>query len=178
MIEMPTSELEGYVDLPIAEQFKISPLRHDYATADIRDSFNWEKAMDLARDQRGVDDGQELYLFVFRSRLNIDISSELYKDLLVADHEALEEAKANKNGEQSGLLCYFAGEPDEEGYCLSLCLWTSREAALSRNGKKHGEAMEFAKLAYDEDYTKFERYHISRSQAIAKVEITQFAVAA
>lgn len=160
MSQIDTSGVEGLIPGPENQPFEVRYLRPNYARIDICAGFNWSKIMDMAHDLRNVLYGDKLYLVVFRSRLKDGLGPQLYNELLTADDAALEEAKAFKDGEPSGLLCYFAGEPDEQNNCLSFCLWTSCQAALARMDSQHAVAQSFAQLVYDDFY--IERHIISK----------------
>ena len=167
------SGLEGLISDGNHKPFEVTWTREDYAKVDITSGFDWPEIMNLARDLRGIRYGDELYLVVFRSRIKSDITGELYEELLRADEAALEEAKAaNEDGEPSGLLCYFAGEPDSEGNCLSFCFWTSREAALARMGPQHKVAMEYADRVYEE--FSFERHLLLQPSPDSRVLFAEY----
>jgi hypothetical protein len=92
---------------------QISPTDPDYAKLSIEDGFDWSP-LSCCRFDR-------LYLVVFRSVWQPEADLDL---LLEQDDRALEEAL-----ESGGLLRYFKGHANEQGECLSFCLWETREQA-------------------------------------------------
>jgi hypothetical protein len=93
---------------------QISPLHPDYATRPIQESFDWASSLaDCPFDQ--------LYLVVFRSVRRQEADLVMLHE---QDDLAYEEAR-----ESGGLLRYFKGQANEQGECLSFCLWETREQA-------------------------------------------------
>jgi hypothetical protein len=92
---------------------QISPRHPDYATLSIEDAFDWS-SLSCCLFER-------LYLVVFRSVWQPEADLDL---LLEHDDRAFEEALAS-----GGLLRYFKGHANEQGECLSFCLWETREQA-------------------------------------------------
>ena len=92
---------------------QVSPRHPDYATLPIEDGF------DLSSLSRFV--SERLYLVVFRSVWQPEADLDL---LCEHDDRAFEEALAS-----GGLLRYFKGNANEQGECLSFCLWETREQA-------------------------------------------------
>jgi hypothetical protein len=97
---------------------QISPRHPDYATMPIRDGFDWSSLSGCAFDQ--------LYLVVFRSVWRPDADLVLLRE---HDDSAYEEAL-----ESGGLLRYFKGHANEQGECLSFCLWEARAQARKAAG--------------------------------------------
>ncbi|HET6688192.1 MAG TPA: hypothetical protein VFG82_02420 [Rubrobacter sp.] len=92
---------------------QISPRHPDYATLSIEDGFDWS-SLSYCRFER-------LYLVVFRSVWQPEADLDLLRE---HDDRAFEEALAS-----GGLLRYFKGNANEQGECLSFCLWETREQA-------------------------------------------------
>jgi hypothetical protein len=105
---------------------QISPLHPDYATRPILEGFDWVSSLaDCPFDR--------LYLVVFRSvrRQEADL-------VMLHEHDdrAFEEAR-----ESGGLLRYFKGHANEQGQCLSFCLWeTRKQARRAANAASHHSA--------------------------------------
>ena len=97
---------------------RISPRHPNYATLPIEDGFGWSSLSHCDFDQ--------LYLVVFRSVRRPEADLEL---LLEHDDRAYEEALMS-----GGLLRYFKGRANEQGECLSFCLWETREQARKAAG--------------------------------------------
>ena len=124
--------LELRVGLQEAAQ-RIHPVQPDYPNLPIEQGFYWPAISDHPFDR--------LYLVVFRSVRRPDADLDLlrwFDDLAYA--EALQ---------SGGLLRYFKGAADEDGHCLSFCLWESREAAVrAAGGAQHARAAEVTGAMY------------------------------
>jgi hypothetical protein len=92
---------------------QISPRHPDYATLSIEDGFDWSSLSCCLFEK--------LYLVVFRSLRRPEVDLDLLSE---HDDRAFEEALAS-----GGLLRYFKGNANEQGECLSFCLWQTRELA-------------------------------------------------
>ena len=92
---------------------QISPRHPDYAALSIDDGFHWS-SLYCCHFER-------LYLVVFRSVWQPEADLDLLRE---HDDRAFEEALAS-----GGLLRYFKGNANEQGECLSFCLWETREQA-------------------------------------------------
>lgn len=92
---------------------QISPRHSDYARLSIEDGFDWS-SISCCRFER-------LYLVAFRSVWQPEADLGLLRE---HDDRAFEEALAS-----GGLLRYFKGNANEQGECLSFCLWETREQA-------------------------------------------------
>jgi hypothetical protein len=124
---------------------RISPRHSDYATKSIEDGFDWSS---LSRCPF-----ETLYLVVFRSVRHPEADLDL---LIHHDDRAYEEAL--KSG---GLLRYFKGQANEQGECLSFCLWETREQARhAADAASHRSATEISAQMYL-SYT-LERYWIQK----------------
>ncbi len=93
---------------------QICPIYPDYAMRPVQDGFSWSSSLLGCAFER-------LYLVVFRS-----VRRPSEPSLLLREHDdrAFEEALAS-----GGLLRYFKGNANEQGECLSFCLWETREQA-------------------------------------------------
>jgi hypothetical protein len=132
-----TREADDEVDVPI------EPLRQDYARWDVPVWASFDLA-DIA-ERTGVLPGQEVCGVFFRSHYREGLTEERLWVFRQKDREAHEEAKGSP-----AFLVYFKGDVDEEGYCLSFCLWTSHtEAAAASQGPLHQEAAALAPEFYD-----------------------------
>ena len=92
---------------------RISPKHPDYATLPVGDGFDWSPLFGCIFDQ--------LYLVVFRSVRRPDADL-----VLLREHDDRAYAEALRAG---GPLRYFKGHANEQGECLSFCLWETREQA-------------------------------------------------
>ena len=97
---------------------QISPEHPDYARLPIRDGFDWSPLSGCAFDR--------LYLVAFRSVRQPDADLALLRE---HDDRAYEEALRS-----GGLLRYFKGHANDQGECLSFCLWETRDQAVKAAG--------------------------------------------
>jgi hypothetical protein len=132
----------------------LRPIREDYATAPILESFNWAESLASV-------DGADWYMVAFRSVRNQHADDRLLYEL---DARAHEEAISH-----TGLVHYFGGELDAERRCLSFCVWEDRErAAAAAALPKHRDAIGAAVTMYD-SYV-LERYRITASGGTVAIE--------
>jgi hypothetical protein len=104
---------------------QISPRHEDNAMLPIEDAFDWSSL--------SFCDFEQLYLVVFRSLRLPEADLDLLRE---HDDRAFEEALAS-----GGLLRYFKGNANEQGECLSFCLWETREQARhAADGAAHRSA--------------------------------------
>lgn len=133
---------------------QISPMYLDYAARPIQDGFSWSSSLaGCAFDQ--------LYLVVFRSvrRPSADLD-------LLREHDDRAYVEALKSG---GLLCYFKGDANERGECVSFCLWQSRGQAIEAAGAaSHRSAADISERIY-ESYV-LERYWLKKVLTAAREE--------
>uniref|UniRef100_A0A7C5VXJ0 ABM domain-containing protein n=1 Tax=Thermomicrobium roseum TaxID=500 RepID=A0A7C5VXJ0_THERO len=133
---------------------RLRPTTSHYQTVPIERGFNWEEAL------RDVPSG-EWYLVVFRSLRRPDSDDVRLTEF---DDHAYEEAFAT-----GGLLCYFAGDLDENRHCLSFCVWKSREAArVSAQLPKHEAAAALAPSTYV--WYRLERYTVRKDPETSRIE--------
>jgi hypothetical protein len=92
---------------------RIFPRHSEYATVPIEDAFDWSSLHRCRFDR--------LYLVVFRSVWRQEADLNLLRE---HDDRAYEEALVS-----GGLLRYFKGNANEDGVCLSFCLWETCEQA-------------------------------------------------
>ena len=112
---------------------KISPKHPDYATRPIQTGFDWSALY-------GCSFGR-LYLVVFRSVRRPDADLVLLRE---HDDRAYEEALRS-----GGLLRYFKGHANEQGECLSFCLWeTSEQAREAASAASHESAANITARMY------------------------------
>src|ERR687897_2034505 len=112
---------------------QISPRHPDYATLSIEDGFDWS-SLSYCRFER-------LYLVVFRSVWQPEADLDL---LCEHDDRAFEEALRS-----GGLLRYFKGHANEQGECLSFCLWeTSEQAREAASAASHKSAANITARMY------------------------------
>src|SRR5215204_7224858 len=112
---------------------QISPRHSDYATLSIQDGFDWSSLSGCSFDQ--------LYLVVFRSvrRPDADLA-------LLREHDDRAYAEALESG---GLLKYFKGHANEQGECISFCLWeTSEQAREAASAASHKSAANITARMY------------------------------
>ena len=112
---------------------RISPIHSDYATLPIQTGFDWSPLHGCVFD--------ELYLVVFRSVRRPDADLALLRE---QDDRAYEEALRS-----GGLLRYFKGHANEQGECLSFCLWRTRDQALeAASAASHKSAADITARMY------------------------------
>jgi len=112
---------------------RISPKHPDYATRPIQTGFDWSPLYGYSFDQ--------LYLVVFRSVRRPDADLDLLRE---HDDRAYEEALRS-----GGLLRYFKGHANEQGECLSFCLWeTSEQAREAASAASHKTAADITARMY------------------------------
>ena len=112
---------------------RISPKHPDYATRPIQTGFDWSALYGCSFDQ--------LYLVVFRSVRRPDADLALLRE---HDDRAYEEALRS-----GGLLRYFKGHANEQGECLSFCLWeTNEQAREAASAASHKSAAEITARMY------------------------------
>lgn len=122
------------------------PVRDDYATVPIRDGFDWAGSV-------GAVEGFRAYLVVFRSVRKATADVER---LIAHDDRAHEEARGC-----AGFMHYFKGDVGRDRYCLSFCLWESREyAKAAARGMHHQLAVAITEEMYDA--YELERYELRR----------------
>lgn len=105
----------------------VEPIRPDYATRDIQEGFDWKDIVNYFGGERPGNPQTPLYLVVFRSQRLPEADEQLLAEY---DRRAHEAAKKSES-----LLHYFGGKTDEQGNCLSFCLWSNMAdaAAVSRD---------------------------------------------
>src|SRR5215211_8546876 len=112
---------------------QISPRHPDYASLSIEDAFDWSSLSCCLLER--------LYLVVFRSVWQPEADLDLLRE---HDDCAYEEAFAS-----GGLLRYFKGHANEQGECLSFCLWeTSEQAREAASAASHKSAAEITARMY------------------------------
>ena len=112
---------------------RISPKHPDYTTRPIQTGFDWSALY-------GCSFGQ-LYLVVFRSVRRPDADLALLRE---HDDRAYEEALRS-----GGLLRYFKGHANEQGECISFCLWeTSEQAREAASAASHKSAADITARMY------------------------------
>lgn len=118
-----------------------------YMTLPIQEGFNWSECF------AHIDSG-EWYLVVFRSRHRPDIDRDALSE---TDERAQIEAR-----QSPGFLYYFTGTPNQNGHCLSFCLWENQHMAqLASRRPRHQEAQQLADSAYE--YYQLERYFVRKT---------------
>src|SRR5215217_2735501 len=112
---------------------QISPKHPDYATLPIQAGFDWSPLFGCAFER--------LYLVVFRSVRRPDADL-----VLLREHDDCAYEEALRSG---GLLRYFKGHANEQGECLSFCLWeTSEQAREAASAASHKSAAEITARMY------------------------------
>lgn len=125
---------------------QVLPIHQNYATLPIQKGFDWSAVAGYPFDA--------LYLVVFRSVRRPAADLDLLREY---DDRAYEEALRS-----GGLLHYFKGEANEQGQCLSFCLWEDQESARrASGGKLHQDAARITAEMY-ESY-RLERYEMTNS---------------
>ena len=122
---------------------EVLPIRGDYAKpeVDIQESFDWKDIVNYFGGERAANPKTPLYLVVFRSQRLPSADEELLAEY---DRRAHEAAKKSES-----LLYYFGGDADDQGYCLSFCLWTdSKEAGAIARDPTHKAAARLTDQMY------------------------------
>jgi len=134
-----------------AESLGLRPTE-GYQKKKTKDAFTWKEGLPVLLEKYG-----SLYLIVFRSfqgkGTNTKRIMELDK-LIVQNLAKIPE-----------LLTYFGGEPDEDGWCLSFCLWTRLDIARFVTGldKMHNQALEEADELYGSDEDGDRKFNAEKS---------------
>ena len=136
---MPTLELAH-------QQTEIVPAKEEYRHIPVREGFDFDQIIRDAQKIRGNLAGRALYLVVFRSKRSPHANPEA---ITAADNAAYAEASSSPD-----LVSYFRGEVDEDGYALSMCLWTSAKAAFEAfHGPDHQQAVEQVEVFYEGNHS-------------------------
>ena len=123
---------------------KVKPLLSNYQILPIETTFDWNNLF------KNID-GETFFLVVFRSKARKNTDRKLLHEY---DKRALIEAE-----KAGGLIYYFSGEINENGECLSWCLWDDRlKAKFASALPDHSKAMAIANTMYE--YYNLERYLI------------------
>jgi hypothetical protein len=121
----------------------LTPAVPDYASLPVAEAFTW------SRCAAKLDPG-EWYLVAFRSVIRDGADTAL---LWEHDRRAHREARR-----RPGFVHYFHGYPNEQGECLSFCLWESRELAReAASGPAHLQAVGLVHEMYESYVLEFLR---------------------
>ena len=130
---------------------RINPISSKYHQMSVQAAFDWSQIIADAKKAHGLNK-EPLYLVAFRSKLKRDADVEA---LLAHDTRAHDAAK-----ESPALLHYFGGRPDNEGFALSFCLWSDREAAKSLALEaRHKAAIQMVRHYESYALEKYEIHH-------------------
>jgi heme-degrading monooxygenase HmoA len=122
---------------------RLGPAADHYATLPVSDAFTWE----ACADQVGPG---EWYMVAFRSLRRADADETR---LTAYDDWAHAEAM-----DAPGFVHYFKGPTQEDGHCMSFCLWDSRAEARAASGRPaHREAAALTHESYAEYMLEFHR---------------------
>jgi hypothetical protein len=122
---------------------RLAPVSPKYAFMPVGAAFNWSACATL-------DASGEWYLVAFRSVLRLEADEDRLKAF---DDRAFEEAAS-----APGFVHYFKGPANEQGECLSFCLWDSRALARVASGRPaHIEAVAIAHSTYERYTLEFLR---------------------
>jgi hypothetical protein len=122
---------------------RLEPSCAEYARLPVAAAFTWASCAT-------VDDAGEWYLVAFRSTLRNAADRDRLRDY---DDRAHDEAQSAR-----GFVHYFKGPANDQGECLSFCLWTSRTEARAAAGRPaHREAMTIAHGTYERYTLEFLR---------------------
>lgn len=148
--EAPTVYPESDAEITAGELF--TPLSDNYAVLPIDEGFDLEDGITKLSTKYGIPLGRDLILFVFSSTMRPGADQA---GLIEHDDKAYQEVMGN-----SALLYYFKGETDENGHCLSFCIWTDlEEAKRASRGQAHSDAKVLAGSWYES--FKLKRYRVS-----------------
>lgn len=131
---------------------EVIPTAVDYSRLPITEAFDWHAILHHVEQTREEQDIQPLYLVVFRSQLKSGANIALLHEHDSNAHKAALESPA--------LIHYFGGDPDEEGYALSFCLWTDAiEAKAISRDSRHAAAVEMVSMYDSYSLEKYDIYH-------------------
>ena len=121
----------------------MAPVSDRYAALSVGDAFTWEAC---AAD---IDPG-EWYMVAFRSTRRVEVD-----EIRLAEHDDWAHAEAMS---ASGFVHYYRGPTQDDGRCMSFCLWNSRAEARAAAGRPaHMEAAAVTHEAYAEYTLEFHR---------------------
>jgi len=136
-----------------------SPRSPEYSSTPYAEAFNWSDLQLPEHEER------EWYCVVFRSKRRAGSDSgPLYE----ADRLAHEEAVQN-----GGLIMYWYGVPDADGYNLATCIWQSRRHAVAANSRPyHITAMRLAAASF-ETYI-LERHVLRKTAGVKELTVERY----
>ena len=142
-------------------KWPMRPIIADFAHRPIEEGFNWAAIVGTLLAANHLDPESSLYLVVFRSQHFPDADRELLRQ---HDERAHAEAK-----QSPALLYYFGGTSDENGYCVSFCLWTHADSARAATsvGSHHKAAVSLADQMYI--FFRLERYDICMKDNVVHI---------
>ncbi|MBX4201801.1 hypothetical protein KW803_02820 [Candidatus Saccharibacteria bacterium] len=118
-----------------------SPPMPEFAARPIEEVLDLQAIYKTLYDAGRIKAGQEVYMVGFRSELGAGADTEKLGE---ADEEALEDAKKSP-----GYIDYGKGMVDDDGNCISFCIWQSVQAAKdATSGKAHSKAADMAPDSY------------------------------
>ena len=122
---------------------RLVPVSDRYATLPVSDAFTWDAcAADL--------EPGEWYMVAFRSVRRPDVD-----EARLTAHDDWAHAEAMG---ASGFVHYFRGPTQDDGHCMSFCLWDSRAEARAAAGRPaHTEAAAITHETYTEYTLEFHR---------------------
>lgn len=139
--------VEERITTILKNELAIDPIRENYATLPIEESFDWQEVLEKITEFREFAPDTKLFVFAFRSTPLADRDPLAVQQFEEADLDAFSEAMYNFPDE---FLYYFRGDTDTNGNCLSFCVWTSQEASTAVHaGKAHRRAARLAKSNYE-----------------------------
>jgi hypothetical protein len=122
---------------------RLVPVSDRYATLPVADAFTWDACAD------DVEPG-EWYMVAFRSVRRPEVDEAR---LTAHDDWAHTEAMG-----APGFVHYFRGPTQDDGHCMSFCLWDSRAQARAAAGRpSHMEAVAITHEAYAQYTLEFHR---------------------
>jgi len=122
---------------------RLAPVSDRYATLPVSDAFTWDAC---APD---VEPG-EWYMVAFRSVRRQDVD-----EARLTAHDDWAHAEAMV---AYGFVHYFRGPTQDDGHCMSFCLWDSRAEARAAAGRPaHTEAAAITHETYAEYTLEFHR---------------------
>ena len=122
---------------------RLGPVSDRYATLSVADAFTWDACADEVAPG-------EWYMVAFRSVRRPEVDEAR---LSAHDDWAHTEAMG-----APGFVHYFRGPTQDDGRCMSFCLWDSRAQARAAAGQpSHMEAVAITHEAYAEYTLEFHR---------------------
>lgn len=146
----------------------------NYQTAEIWQGFDMVDAVMRLHEEYDLTDEQQLYLVVFRSRRNLNLSEDDINLLTLLDRRAEQEARDRLDDDgRLALLHYFKGMPDADRNCVSWCVWTDENLAKQAvTAPEHHKAALLARRTYEPGSVRLQKYHVNLTEDGVHIQST------